>query len=116
MICPQCRAEYVDGVDRCRDCEMPLVHASELNSDGDAPPEWAELAVVAHEHEAELIRGFLESEGVPCTLESLVFHAEPVNFGLLSRVRVHVPAPDLTRARRLLESLQSDESTVTAVP
>ena len=76
---------------------------------------WTQILVVTDETEAEFIRGYLESEGVPCNLESLVFHAEPFTFGPLSKVRVHVPASDVERARKLLES-QTSASTVTAVP
>lgn len=25
MICPQCRAEYKEGIERCPDCDLPLV-------------------------------------------------------------------------------------------
>ena len=71
--------------------------------------------VVTDETEAQLIGGYLESEGVPCNLESLVFHAEPFTFGPLSKVRIHVPAGDVAQARKLLDAQESD-STVTAVP
>ena len=30
MICPQCRAEYRRGFTTCRDCDVPLVEATEL--------------------------------------------------------------------------------------
>ncbi len=115
MICPECGAEYVRGIEECTDCEVPLVHAAQLTTDDGAAPEWAELLVVTDETEAQLIRGYLESEGVPCNLESLVFHAEPFTFGPLSKVRVHVPASEVERARKLLET-QTSGSTVTAVP
>jgi hypothetical protein len=35
MICPECQAEYMDGVTECRDCLVPLVDAV---SAGAAPP------------------------------------------------------------------------------
>ncbi len=113
MICPDCGAEYVTGIEQCADCEIALVHEEPARTEADL--EWTELMVVTDETEAQLIRGYLESEGVPCNLESLVFHAEPFTFGPLSKVRIHVPTHDLERARRLLED-QTSGSTVTAVP
>jgi hypothetical protein len=60
--------------------------------------------------EAQLIGGFLESRGIPCQQESLVFQQEPVSLGLLGRVRLHVHRSDLERARRLLEEQRTGES------
>ena len=31
LFCPECRTEYRDGFDTCYDCEVPLVHAEELD-------------------------------------------------------------------------------------
>lgn len=115
MICPECGAEYIRGVEQCADCEIALLHDAVAPTSSGVEPEWIELMVVTDETEAQLIRGYLENEGVPCNLESLVFHAEPFTFGPLSKVRIHVPANDLERARRLLEA-QTSDSTVTAVP
>jgi len=115
VICPACGAEYVRGIEHCADCQIPLAHDISAPTPAGDEPEWTELMVVTDETEAQLIRGYLESEAVPCNLESLVFHAEPFTFGPLSKVRVHVPASDVERARKLLET-QTSGSTVTAVP
>ena len=115
MICPECGAEYVRGIERCADCGVPLSHEADIPTTDGPEPEWVQLTVVTDETEAQLICGYLESEGVPCNLESLVFHAEPFTFGPLSKVRLHVPVADVERARKLLES-QTSGSAVTAVP
>jgi hypothetical protein len=116
MFCPGCGAEYVAGVEECVDCEVSLV--------ADAPTEpftrdgsdWIELLVVTSEHEAELIRGYLESEGIPCNLESLVFHAEPFTFGPLSKVRIHVPRDRATSARELIAARERESASVPTDP
>jgi len=68
--------------------------------------EWRELVSVSSDAEARLIEGWLENEGIECQLESLVFTQEPVQFGLLGGVRVHVPAAEHARAERLLEQIR----------
>lgn len=69
--------------------------------------EWSQLMEIPSEIEAEIVHGALESAGIPCEIESLKFHAEPVNFGPLSRVRIHVPADRLEDARRVLAELEA---------
>jgi len=64
--------------------------------------EWVIVAVVGTEEEAALIAGYLESQDLPCEVESLLFHQEPVNFGRLGEVRIKVPAAARARAEELL--------------
>ena len=66
--------------------------------------DWEIVETVGTEEEASLIAGFLEAEGIPATVESLLFHQEPVNFGTLGEVRVRVRKEDLERAVELLEA------------
>ena len=72
-------------------------------------PVWVELCVLASEVDARLIQGRLETEGIPCEIESMKFHAEPVNLGLMSEVRLHVLERDLERARVLLQEVDEDD-------
>jgi protein required for attachment to host cells len=71
---------------------------------------WAQLAELSSETDAMLLEGYLESAGIECQIESLVFHAEPVTLGQLSRVRVHVLRQDLETARDLLAQVQTDSA------
>ena len=63
---------------------------------------WEILEVFGTEEEAEVVRGYLESQGVPCQVESAHSHEFPVNVSALGNVRVEVPADRLDEARRLL--------------
>ena len=112
MFCPQCRSEFVPGVEECVDCEVALVNEAPPGPTITDGSEWAELMQVTDEHEAELLRGYLESEGVPCHLESLVFHAEPFTFGPLSKVRVHVSADRVADARQLVNAREERPASV----
>jgi hypothetical protein len=68
----------------------------------DQGSKWVTLCTVASEEEAFFMQGMLEAEGIPCTPESLKYHAEPVNLGRLSEIRVHVLEADLQRAKELI--------------
>lgn len=64
--------------------------------------DWETLEVLGTEEEAALVCGFLESQGVPCQVESAHSHEFPVNVTALGNVRVEVPVERLEEARRLL--------------
>jgi hypothetical protein len=66
---------------------------------------WEVVSTLGTEEEASLVAGFLESRGIRTSVESLLFHQEPVNFGRLGEVRVLVPEADAAAARELLEEL-----------
>lgn len=104
MICPACNAEYVEGISSCADCGVSLVTAVPGAPEPDEQ-EWTRLLELPSETEAVLLQGALESAGISCQVESLKFHAEPVNFGRMSRVRIHVLREDLDDARALLAEL-----------
>jgi formate dehydrogenase assembly factor FdhD len=65
---------------------------------------WETLKVVGTEEDAELVAGFLRSEGIACTVESVHSHEFPVPVNKLGEVRLYVHPEDLERAQRLIES------------
>ena len=67
------------------------------------------VRTVGTEEEASLIAGFLAAGGVEATVESLLFHQEPVAFGRLGEVRVLVAESDADRARELLAGMAAPE-------
>jgi hypothetical protein len=76
--------------------------------------DWEILEVVGTEEDAELLAGFLESQGMPCQIESAHSHEFPVNVSALGNVRIEVPAGRIDEARQLLanrEALGADEAT-----
>lgn len=70
--------------------------------------EWTEVALVPDDVEADLIRGFLESEGIEAQIDNRKFHMEPVNFGDLTGIRVLTRPEDSDRARGLLAKRDRD--------
>ena len=65
---------------------------------------WVEVARVPQDAEADLIRGFLASEGIEAQIDNRKFHMEPVNFGDMTGIRVLTRDEDAARARNLLEA------------
>ncbi|HET9794028.1 MAG TPA: DUF2007 domain-containing protein [Thermoanaerobaculia bacterium] len=63
---------------------------------------WTPVAMVPDDVEADLIRGFLESEGIEAQIDNRKFHMEPVNFGDLTGIAVLTQPADVERARALL--------------
>lgn len=72
MICPQCKTEYIEGVDTCADCQVPLV-SSLPPSDKEEPvenvpgPEYGEYTIVYTTNdstEANIVLGFLTAQGM----------------------------------------------------
>lgn len=116
MQCPHCGAEYRPGFVQCADCDVALERAAETLAEvqADGPSDWTQLCTLSSESEAMLLQGYLESEGVPCSIESLVFHAEPFTFGPLANVRVHVLSTDCERAERLLRERDLAPATATS--
>ncbi len=70
--------------------------------------EWVAVKVVEDEEEADLIRGYLRNEDIPCNLESQYSHEFPAHVGQLGVVEVQVPASLAERARRLLERREAE--------
>ena len=80
---------------------------------------WVEIASTGTEDEAQLLKGFLEAEGIMAQVESLKVDAAPINFGSMGDIRVYVGSEDETRAQELLrkreqeyERLDDDDETL----
>ena len=80
---------------------------------------WIEIASSANSDEADLIKGFLENEGIAAQVEHADASILPANVGKLGDVRVYVQADDGPRALELLkqreveyENLDDDTETL----
>ena len=67
-----------------------------------------EIAVAPSSDEADLICGFLESEGIPARIEHADTRILPANIGTLGDVRVYVAQEDEERALALLKQREEE--------
>lgn len=75
---------------------------------------WEHLTDVYGRLEAELLKSFLEAEGIPVELfqEAVGHHIYPVTLDGLGRVQVFVPKEHLDAARLLLQEYQKPDNTL----
>ncbi len=70
---------------------------------------WAVVRVVAYEHQADMIRDFLEQAGFEATVFSQKDHMNVVWVGDLSEIKVLVPKEREAEALEVLKDLQLPE-------
>jgi hypothetical protein len=72
---------------------------------------WELLEEVYGRLDAEVLKSFLEAEGIPVELfqESAGVYAYPVNVGEMGRVQIFVPKRDLEQARMLLDEFRQGD-------
>lgn len=81
--------------------------SDETNNDQTSNEEWLSIIMVESEEHAELIEGFLRSEGIPAQLDSRYSHEFPAHVGELGQVEVRVPASRAEEAKRLVEEREA---------
>lgn len=98
-FCPQCRYEYIEGIQECPDCRIGLV--AELPAGPAAPPlEGAVHLVTIYStydpFEADLVQGRLRGAGFDCWLKTT---------GILRLYPIHVQVMEFqeAQARQMLE-------------
>jgi hypothetical protein len=91
MYCPQCQSEYREGIVRCSDCDVALVH--ELT---DEPEHLGNLMPLAEESSPELVADLLdrlEKAGVPYVIEA------GTALAMLGNEEIVLDTPDSWEAR-----------------
>ena len=101
--CPKCNETFPDTHFCCPVCNIKLV----LSTAQKEALDLVILCTVLNEAKAHIMRGFLESEGIPCQLENISFHAEPAPVADLMKVRLWTLKEDADEARRLLQERES---------
>tara|TARA_B100001250_G_C19787776_1_gene784984 strand:- start:1327 stop:1665 length:339 start_codon:yes stop_codon:yes gene_type:complete len=68
MICPDCFAEYIDNIENCGDCNVPLINAS--NIDLPIPNlDWISLQPFEGKIYADMVGELLDQNSIPYYLK-----------------------------------------------
>ena len=107
MYCPKCRAQYVEKVDECFDCKIPLV--DELPEE--TPLEkikWVALTPLNGEIYAEMIEEVLQKMDIPNFTKSdwatSAFNISSANL-VGAKVTIFVPEENREEASQIIEEL-----------
>ncbi len=71
--------------------------------------EFIEVLRVSKKDEAEIVRGFLESNGIDAFVDDKGTQMIPETFGDLSVYRVLVRAEDFDKAKKLLDEFEKED-------
>lgn len=122
MVCPQCGAEFVAGIDLCADCEVPLVVVAQNPADA-TPVDWQTALATGDPALIAAAESLLIEAAVPFRTrnEGLqdLFAFGRVGMGynpVVGPVLLDVPAERLVEAQELLAALDEyaglDEDTL----
>jgi hypothetical protein len=114
-FCPECEAEYEDGVETCTDCGVPLV----ADLPADETPDTAEGEPVALRNfsnaaEASLVRDLLEENDIRAFVSGGDFTVAPSSF--LGEIVLMVDERDVDRATALYEAYFGQNAPPVAEP
>jgi len=109
-FCPNCEAEYKEGITVCPDCEVELVPEltaeNKVHDTGEGEP--VALQSFKTSAEAELVRDLLDQNGIRSFVEGGEFAVIPGSFS--QEVVVMVDERDLGRAVEIYEAYFDSET------
>ena len=102
MFCPKCKTEYRKGFSRCADCDIDLILA--LPPEQELSDEYIDLIDIktfSSRHDAELAKGFLESNGIDAVVSGDDYGGIHPGLSFSSGVRLSVKKEDVKEAKGL---------------
>lgn len=111
--CPECEAEYEDGVEKCSDCLASLISEADYwvrkeeerrlrESLGRA--DFVSVMIARNAFEADRLRAALEAEGIPVLVRTFLDTAyDGIYVAQKGWGRVEVPTTEKERAEKIVE-------------
>jgi len=107
MFCPECKAEYIDGITQCADCHVPLVWELPKDEEPDEQfgeyIEWTPLIATINQADMALIKSILESENIAYWIQGE--HRGMIPHGLGLGALFHVDKSRYDDAKTLVDQL-----------
>ncbi len=115
--CPECEAEYVDEVQSCADCQLPLISEEEFQRRRQqeeqeretlSREEFVPVKVAENAFEADRIREALEQEGIPVLVRTFQDTAyDGIYVAQKGWGYVEVPEPEKARAEKIVAEISA---------
>ena len=109
LICPNCEAEYNEGVTVCPDCDVELIDKQEFERHLIASEDWETAYTCSEIYEAEMLKANLEGAGI----ETMIVSKKDRNFptvGDMSFIRLMVRKDDLESALQIIQDINSNKN------
>ncbi|MCK4904474.1 MAG: hypothetical protein KAS35_07255 [Candidatus Marinimicrobia bacterium] len=111
MYCPKCRTQYIENVNECFDCKVPLVDELPVET----PLEkikWVALTPLAGDIYAEMVEEVLQKMAIPNFTKSdwatSAFNISSANL-VGAKVTIFVPEENRNEAAKLIEELLGEK-------
>lgn len=110
MICHSCNTHYVNGMSLCPDCGIPLLDDEESEAldqaIGELQAEWVHIYTTNTEIDAEMMKGNLQSAGIPTHVLLQIDTTRQFTIGGLAIAKVFVRSTDVHDAVAIIRDIE----------